>query len=91
MERRCNLALIDGDFRRRAAITEGEREVELVSGAQRLRGGSSATGSALKFGYGIRAWWAAELGLLWHRDPGDHQHDQHGKAGAQARADGELA
>ena len=53
------------------AITEGEREIELVTGAQRLRDGSSATGTALIFGYGIRSWWAAEVGVLWHRDPGD--------------------
>ena len=53
------------------AITEGEREIEFVHGAQRLRDGSSATGTALKFGYGIRSWWAAEVGVLWHREPGD--------------------
>jgi len=52
------------------AITESEREIEYVQGAQRLRDGSSATGTALKFGYGITSWWAAEVGLLWHRDPG---------------------
>ena len=53
------------------AITEGEREVEFVYGAQRLRDGSSATGTALKLGYGIRSWWAAEFSVLGHRDPGD--------------------
>lgn len=52
-------------------ITEGEREIELLHGAQRLGDGSSATGTALKLGYGIRSWWAAEVGVLWHRDPGD--------------------
>jgi len=52
------------------AITEGEREIELVRGAQRLRDGSSATGTALKLGYGIRSWWAAlqaNLNLLFER------------------------
>lgn len=53
------------------AITDGEREIEFVQGAQRLRDGSSTTGTSLKFGYGITAWWAAEVGVLWHREPGE--------------------
>lgn len=53
------------------AIIEGEREIGILHGAQRLRDGRSASGSALTFGYGIASWWAAEAYLLWHRDPGE--------------------
>jgi hypothetical protein len=52
------------------SITQGEREVELTFGAQRLGSAGSATGNALSFGYGVRDWWAVEFALKGHRDEG---------------------
>jgi hypothetical protein len=53
------------------SITEGEREIEAVFGAQRLRDGGSATGNTLSYGYGVRSWWATEFAVEWHRDEGE--------------------
>ena len=53
------------------SITEGEREIEAVFGAQRLGNGGSASGNKLSFGYGVRSWWATEFAVQWHRDDGE--------------------
>lgn len=52
------------------AITQGEREVEAVFGAERAHDGSSATGLALRFGYGVNARWSSELVVKAHRESG---------------------
>ena len=52
------------------SITEGEREIEYIWGAQSLRSGGSATGNSLAFGYGVRSWWAVEFVVKGHRDEG---------------------
>lgn len=52
-------------------IEEGEKEVELVFGAERGRDGRSRTGSALKLGVAPTSWWAIEFGVQWHREPGE--------------------
>ena len=52
------------------SITEGEREVELQIGAQKLRDGGSATGVSLSFAIAPRAWWAIEFGVKGQREDG---------------------
>lgn len=52
------------------SITEGEREVELLLGAQRNRDGGSDTGVALRLGYSATAWWSAELIAMAQRESG---------------------
>lgn len=52
-------------------IEEGEKEVELVVGAERGRDRRSGWGTLLKLGYAPTAWWAVEVATLWHREPGE--------------------
>jgi hypothetical protein len=52
------------------AITEGEHEVELQFGAQRLRDGGSATGIALSYAIAPKPWWAIEFGVKGQRESG---------------------
>lgn len=53
------------------SITEGEREVELQSGAHKLRDGGSASGASLSFAFAPRAWWAIEFGVKGQREAGE--------------------
>ena len=53
------------------AITEGEREIELQYGAQRLRESGSNTGVSLSFAIAPKSWWAIEVGVKGQRESGD--------------------
>lgn len=52
-------------------VEEGEKEIELTWGAQRLPDGSSTAATSVSFGLGVNSWWFTEVAAKAQRAPGD--------------------
>lgn len=52
-------------------VEEGEREIEIRAGSERLRDDTRESQQALTFGLGVSRWWFTEIAALWHKEPGE--------------------
>jgi len=52
-------------------VEEGEKELELSWGTQRLPDGTSATAASVSLGVGVNSWWFTELSAKVQRVPGE--------------------
>ena len=62
------------DYIHTPIVEEGEREIDLRAGTDKLRDGTRESAHSVGLGYGVTSRWFTEFYAKWHKEPGE-QHD----------------